>query len=523
MKLLLIQPKLPESFWSFSWAFREVARDKRAAISPLGLATVAALTPPTWDVRILDENVEPIDWVADADVVGVCGMAVQYPRQCEIVARFRARGCHVVVGGSYASLCPEEYADLADTVVAGEAEYIWPRFCIDFEKGCPQAIYRETGTVNLADSPTPRHDLLPLHRYQTVAVQFSRGCPFRCEFCDIIVTFGRRPRAKSLAQVEVELDLLRRLSARNVFFIDDNLIGHLPRCRELLDFLADYQRRHRYRFTFGAETSANVASQPGLLDQLRRANFQWVFIGVESPSKEALTDVRKDQNTRTDALASLRTVYAHGLDVYASFIVGFDADDPSIFDRQYDFIVESGIIVASIALLLALPRTPLFERLKKEGRLRPTAGDRHRLWNNLIATNVVPKRMTEDELMHGFRELLRRIADDGAIERRIRAKLTHLGRPPVPFGLPVGMTLRYLLRFLVRGVVSGGPRRWRAFARTLGPALRDPRLLPFVIVNWTYGLAIQAFVARHLRDTEGTGVGCSTPSAPRRTRTSSNR
>src|SRR5688500_8084411 len=166
MKLLLIQPRLPENFWSFTWAFREIARDKRAAVSPLGLATVAALTPPSWDVTILDENVEPIDWDAPADLVGICGMAVQFPRQREIAEGFRARGRRVVVGGSYASLCPEEYTDIADTVVAGEAEYVWPRFCADFQKGCPAALYRETGTVDLTDSPAPRQELLKLDCYQ---------------------------------------------------------------------------------------------------------------------------------------------------------------------------------------------------------------------------------------------------------------------------------------------------------------------------------------------------------------------
>ncbi|HKB00652.1 MAG TPA: radical SAM protein [Gemmataceae bacterium] len=504
MKLLLIQPKLPESFWSFSWAFREIARDKRAAISPLGLATVAALTPPAWDVTIADENVEPIDWNAPADVVGVCGMAVQYPRQCEIAERFRARGCHVVVGGSYASLCPEEYADIADTVVAGEAEYVWPRFCADFEKGCPGELYRETQSVDLAESPVPRHDLLNLHRYQSVAVQFSRGCPFRCEFCDIIVTFGRKPRAKSISQVERELDLLRAHGVRNVFFIDDNLIGHLPRCRELLAFLQDYQARHRYRFTFGAETSANVAAAPGLLPALRRANFQWVFIGLETPSREALLETRKEQNTRADALETVRAVYSHGIDVYGSFVVGFDADDTSIFDRQFEFIVRSGILVASVALLIALPKTPLFERLQRAGRLRPTAGDRHRLWNNLIATNVVPLRMSEEELIAGFRDLINRLADDPVIAERVRTKLRYLGRRPRPLRLSVWSTTFYLARFVWRGLLPGGPRRWALFARSLGPALRNPRLLPFAVQNWIYGLAIQAFVREHLNATAST-------------------
>ena len=500
MKLLLVQPKLPESFWSFSWAFRAVARDKRAPVSPLGLATVAALTPPSWHVTILDENVEPIDWDTPADVVGVCGMAVQYPRQCEVAEQFRARGRHVVVGGSYASLCPEEYADVADTVVAGEAEYLWPRFCADFEKGRPSRLYRETGTVDLTDSPVPRHDLLKLERYQSVAVQFSRGCPFRCEFCDIIVTFGRKPRARSLAQVERELDLLRANGVRNVFFIDDNLIGHLPRCRELLDFLDQYQRRHRYWFTFGAEVSANVAGVPGLLEQLRRARFQWVFIGLETPSREALAGAHKDQNNRADALETVRAVYAHGIDVYASFVVGFDADDASIFDRQFEFIRRSGIVVASLGLLLALPRTPLYDRLAREGRLHPTAGDLHALWNNLLGTNVIPLRMTESELRGGLRSLMARVANDAAIADRIQVKLGQLGRTPLTFGLPPRQTLVYLSRFVLRGLFSGGPRRWYHVARSLVPAIRNPRLVPFAVLNWVHGLAIQAFVREHLKE-----------------------
>jgi radical SAM superfamily enzyme YgiQ (UPF0313 family) len=502
MKLLLIQPKLPESFWSFSWAFRTIARDKSSAVSPLGLATIAALTPPSWDTHIVDENVEPIDWDEPADLVGICGMAVQYPRQRKIAERFRERDCHVVVGGPYASLCPEEYRDVADTVICGEAEYTWPRFCADFEKGHAESIYRETGSVELTHTPTPRHDLLKFDRYQSVAIQFSRGCPFRCEFCDIIVIFGRKPRTKSLGQIETELDLLRERGVRNVFFIDDNLIGHLPRCRELLEFLIDYQRRHNYRFSFGAEVSANVGTPPGLLEQLRRASFQWVFIGLETPSRDALAEAKKEQNNRADPLSTLRAIYAHGIDVFASFVVGFDADDSSIFDRQFDFIVESGIIVASLGLLLALPRTPLYQRLQREGRLKPSAGEEHELWNNLIATNVVPLRMTEEELLSGLRTLMARVADDSAICRRVRNKVRQFGRAPIPAGLSVPRTLLYLTRFLVRGLLPGGPRRWYWFIRSLS---LNPRFLPFVVVNWTYGLTIQSFVREHLAAAEPSG------------------
>lgn len=242
MRLLLINPRCTESFWSFRFALAEILPGKRALNPPLGLATLAALTPSHWQVDIVDENIEPLPLAPDADIVGVCGMGVQFARQRELLAYYRGRGHHVVAGGSYASLCPHKYAALADTVVAGEAEYLWPAFCREFEAGTARPLYRETGSVDLADSPTPRFDLLRLDRYNTASLQFSRGCPYRCDFCDVIVMFGRRPRVKSLEQIGRELDALRAQQARQVFFVDDNLIGNRAQAKALLRFLAGLLR-----------------------------------------------------------------------------------------------------------------------------------------------------------------------------------------------------------------------------------------------------------------------------------------
>ncbi len=309
IRLLLINPRFPESFWSFRWAVDRVLCGKRTLNPPLGLATVAALCPAHWQVEIVDENIERVPVNPAADVIGICGMAVQFPRQRQLLEYYRTRGYYVVAGGSYASLCPERYEGLADTVVAGEAEYIWPRFCRDFERRAPSAFYQETGVVNLEDSPVPRFDLLKLERYATVNMQFSRGCPYRCEFCDIIVMFGRRPRTKSPAQIERELDRLRALGVHNVFFVDDNLIGHRPKAKALLRHLVAYQRRHRHEFLFGTQASLNAADDDELLRSFRAANFGWLFIGIESHEEEILKESGKTQNTLRDMLEAVQNIY----------------------------------------------------------------------------------------------------------------------------------------------------------------------------------------------------------------------
>lgn len=499
MRLLLINPRFTESFWSFRFAMTEIVPGKRTLNPPLGLATLAALTPPHWQVTIVDENVEPVPLDPDADIVGVCGMAVQFPRQRELLAYYRSRGHHVVAGGSYASLCPEKFESLADTTVAGEAEYIWPAFCRDFEAGAAQPLYRETGTVALTDSPTPRFDLLKLDLYNTASLQFSRGCPFRCDFCDIIVMFGRRPRVKSVEQIGRELDALRAQGARQVFFVDDNLIGNRGEAKTLLRFLAEYQRRHGWRFGFGTEASLNLARDDELMRLMRDANFGWVFIGIESPDEETLKATRKTQNLGTDILGALRTIYAHGIDVLGGFIVGFDTDTLETFERQRRFILDSGIQAAMVGLLTALPRTPLHARLRQEGRLIEAAGDGD---NTRLGTNIVPKRMPYDAMIDAYRRLYEQLLSDRGIAERIRNKLRWMRAPVYRSEYAPLDKLRIVARLLAKGILPGGPRRWLAFARTL--PLASPRKLPTAISDWITGLSMQSYVRRHFARAGGT-------------------
>ncbi|HEY2387299.1 MAG TPA: radical SAM protein [Candidatus Binatia bacterium] len=492
MKLLLINPRFPESFWSFQWAIDNVFANKRALSSPLGLATLAALCPADWDVEILDENIETLPVSPDAQIIGICGMGVQFKRQKELLESYRSRGYFVVAGGSYASLCPELYEPLADSVVAGEAEYIWKTFCRDFERGSAKALYRETGEVSLLDSPPPRFDLLNLDKYQAISVQFSRGCPFRCEFCDIIVMFGRKPRTKSLEQVERELDQLRERNIRSVFFVDDNLIGNKPLAKDLLAFLCEYQTAHDYWFDFGTEVSLNVAQDSGLLELFRRANFEWVFIGVESPDEDSLRETLKFQNVRGDILSSVRQLYTYGINVYGGFIVGFDHDTAATFESQHRFIMQSGIHAAMIGLLVAIPKTPLYTRLQREGRLRADADVTD---NTKLGTNVLPKQMSYEELVSGYRSLYISLLEDRNIADRIQSKVSYFSAPPEHSSDSFGEQLAIFLRLLVHGLVPGGIKRLYHFARSI-PFLR-PTLIPLAIGDWVVGLTMQDYVNRH--------------------------
>jgi len=493
MKLLLINPRFPESFWSFKWVVDNIMPNEIRAINPpLGLATLAALSPQDWEIEIIDENIETIPLKPEADIIGICGMGVQYKRQTELLNFYKNQGHFVVAGGSYASLCPEYYETLADVVVSGEAEYIWREFCSDFEAGKHRALYKETSEVSLEDSPTPRFDLLTIDKYQAVSLQFSRGCPYRCEFCDIIVMFGRKPRIKSFEQVGRELDELRKLNVTNVFFVDDNLIGNKPQAKKLMSYLRDYQIEHNYEFLFGTEASLNLAQDDELLQLFTEANFGWVFIGIESPDEESLKETLKFQNTRSDILSSIQHVYSYGIEVLAGFIIGFDNDTIKTFDLQYKFIQNSGIQTAMVGLLTAVPKTPLYERLEKEGRLIKDASCTD---NTKLGTNLIPKGMSYEEMVEGYRDLYDRLLDDKTIADRIKNKMSYLKNPIFKSTYTLKEQVGVFGKFMKHGILKGGPRRIYHFLRTV--PYTNPNQIPVVIQDWTVGIAMKDYVDRH--------------------------
>ena len=403
MKVLFVYPTVPETYWSFRHALRFYG--KRANLPPLGLLTVSALLPRSWERRLVDMNVQElvdgdIDW---ADIVFISAMVVQKQSLGEVVARCKAAGKRVVVGGPYVSTSANRMP-AADHIFIGEAEATLPEFVRDLERGEAKRVYEAPERPSMALTLLPDFNLIDMSRYYTMPVQFSRGCPFQCEFCDIIEIYGRVPRTKSNAQVIAELDQLYRLGWRGVVFIvDDNFIGSKPKVKLLLPELTQWMVRHGHPFQFITEASVNLADDDELLEGMRKAGFRNVFLGIETPIEASLQETQKYQNTRHDLLASVRKIQEYGMEVMAGFIVGFDNDPDDVFERQITFIRESAIPLAMVGVLQALPGTQLWRRLEREGRLLADDVD---LTDR--ALTFVP-RMETARLVEGYNHVLRTI------------------------------------------------------------------------------------------------------------------
>lgn len=468
MKIYLVAPRNPESFWTFDRILPSLG--KRCVFPNLSLPTVAGLTPREHEVVLGDENVEPLDFDTDADIVGITGYVVHKPRIFQLIDEFRRRGRFVAVGGPFATLCPEELRGRVDALFVGEAEYTWPRFLRDYAAGCWQAEYWQEDKPSMLDSPLPRFDLLKVDRYRTMTIQFARGCPFTCDFCDIIVMYGRRPRTKSVAQVMAEVEAIHRLGVPNIFVVDDNFIGNKREAKELLRALGDWQAARGHPMELMTEVSLNVAQDAELLELMKRANFTTVFIGIESPRAASLQAASKAQNMREDLLPAVHRIQAAGIQVMAGMIVGFDSDDPSIFEEQFQFIQAARIPISMTGLLNAVPRTPLYARLKAAGRLiAESVGDQ------FVFTNIVPGGMSRVELYEGYRRLLRRLY--GYRNYRRRAMAFILGKGAVlPSRLLAGPDdLALCLRMAWSCVLRGSPRRaWLTLSLLAETALRRP-------------------------------------------------
>jgi radical SAM superfamily enzyme YgiQ (UPF0313 family) len=377
INVLMVWPRFPTSFWGFEGMFQVVPES--ASMPPLGLITVAALCPPSWRIRLIDcafEEVrdEDIRW---AGLVMVSAMQAQREGAIGVLTRARALGCRTFLGGPWASSEPEAVLPYADHVMVGEAEEVLAEIAAALEQGTAHRLYRVADKPDMSRAVMPRYDLLRLSRYTSMAIQFSRGCPFQCEFCDIITIYGRRPRTKDPASIVAELDELYRLGWRKqVFLVDDNFIGNHKEALRLALAITGWQRRHGYPLSLYTEASIDLAERDELIAAMVEANFLYVFIGIETPSTEALKECLKFQNLRRDVLDRVRHIQESGLWVMAGFIVGFDSDDETIFDRQFQFIERAAIPWAMVGILQAVPTTALTERLTREGRM--VEGERFR-------------------------------------------------------------------------------------------------------------------------------------------------
>ncbi|MDD4875517.1 MAG: DUF4070 domain-containing protein [Dehalococcoidales bacterium] len=494
MKILLVYPKYPETFWGFQHALKLVA--KTAAYPPLGLLTVAAMLPEKWEKKLVDMNAtnlteKDIIW---ADYVFISAMVVQGKSVKEIIARCKKLNTKIVAGGPVFTTGYDEF-DGVDHFVLGETEVILPSFLSDLEKGCARHIYIADEFPDITQSPIPSWSLIDLRKYSAMPIQYSRGCPFNCEFCDIIILNGHNPRTKDTEQVLAELESLYANGWREaVFFVDDNFIGNKKKLKkEVLPAIIEWMKERNYPFTFLTESSVNLADDDELMRLMVEAGFNRVFIGIETPNEESLEECNKFQNKNRDLVASVKKIQNYGLEVQGGFIVGFDSDPLSIFKNQVSFIQKSGIVTAMVGLLNAPRGTQLYHRLEKENRLlKGMSGD-----NMDFSMNFIPK-MNHDTLINGYKHILNTIYSPSQYYERIKTFLKEF--KPERKGRRSKLQY-YHLRALFKsmwllGVRGKGKRYyWNFIASVL---LKHPRSFPLSVTLTVYGFHFRKVVDKYI-------------------------
>jgi len=480
MNALLLYPKFPDTFWSFKHALKFI--HKQASLPPLGLLTVAAMLPKPWAKRLVDVNVRKLREkdLAWADLVFVSGMIAQRNSAHELIARCRAAGKTIMAGGPLFTLEHEQFPEV-DHFVLNEAEATLPEFLRDLERGGARRVYASANFPDLHQTPAPMWELADLPRYASMSLQFSRGCPFDCEFCNITSMFGHRPRTKTPAQVIAELDGLDRLGWRGaVFFVDDNFIGNKRALKEeLLPALIRWQNGKRGT-PFYTEASINLADDEELMRLMVEAGFNQVFVGIETPEEASLAECNKRQNRGRDLVADVKRIQRAGLEVQGGFIVGFDHDTPAIFQRQIEFIQRSGIVTAMVGLLQAMPGTKLHQRLNRQGRLLGhTTGD-----NVDGTTNFIP-RMNRETLRQGYLRLMEHLYSPGPYYERIRTFLREYRPPKISRPLNWSSLIAFGHANLRLGVL--GRERFHYWGLLLWTFLRHPSHLSLAVTLSIYG------------------------------------
>ncbi len=491
MRILLVYPEFPDTFWSFKHALKFIR--KKAASPPLGLLTVAAMLPSEWDIRLIDLNVTSLTQadLAWADYVFVSAMIVQRDSARAVIARCKEASVKVVAGGPLFTMEHERFPDV-DHFVLNEAELTLPPFLADLADGRAERVYRTREFPDVQQTPAPLWELVNLKHYDTVSLQFSRGCPFNCDFCNVTALLGHRPRVKTAAQIVAELDSLYALGWRkNIFFVDDNFIGNKKQLKtELLPALIEW-RKGKSGMPFSTEASINLADDPELMSLMTQAGFDTVFVGIETPNEDSLVECSKTQNKGRDLIESVKRLQRAGLQVQGGFIVGFDNDTVSIFQQQVEFIQKSGIVTAMVGMLQAPLGTRLYERMQREGRLvSDFSGD-----NVDGSTNIIPT-MGLEPLREGYRKLLYQIYSPRFYYDRVVTFLREY-QPPT---IRVHLDVQYILAFgrsIYHLGIRGAERvhYWKLFFWTL---FRRPRLFPLAITLAIYGFHFRQVAELHV-------------------------
>jgi radical SAM superfamily enzyme YgiQ (UPF0313 family) len=496
VKALLIYPEFPDTFWSFRYALKFINR--KASSPPLGLLTIATMLPEEWEKRLVDMNVESLqdDHLSWADLVFVSAMSAQKESVKGVIARCKAAGVSIVAGGPLFSTDYEAFGEV-DHLVLNEAEITLPRFLEDFNNGVAGHFYTTEQWADLRKTPIPLWRLVNMKHYASINIQYSRGCPFNCEFCDITLLCGRTPRTKDKDQIIRELDSVYAHGFKGqVFFVDDNFIGNKKKLKEeILPAIVEWMERRKHPFTFNTQASIELSDHKDLMQLMVRAGFDVVFVGIETPHEQSLAECSKFQNKNRDLLASVRKIQKAGLEVQGGFIVGFDNDPVTIFDTQIRFIQKSGVATAMVGVLIALPRTQLYERLKKEQRLlKETTGN-----NTDFATNFIP-RMDYDLLINGYKKILKTLYSPRHYYKRIRTFLKEY-IPPQKKKKAFRFRPNYIAAFFKSIVVLGvlGQERFHYWRLLLWTMFTRPGRLSQAVTLSIYGFHFRKIFEKRLR------------------------